>query len=413
MKRNLFIIFLLVIGSLYLYFRLWNLDQNLEFTYDQGLHLLESFQMVQSRHLRLLGPAVTSITYQNRQFFIGPYYYYLLALLGIITRWNPLSITQVIIILDLIFFLAFIIFLFIKFGFLPAVVSAVTISFSGYLIYHQRFFWNPHFLLPLSYIEIYFYDRYLQNKKIIDLYLCCLIFGVAFSFHYTALFWIIFLIYPIFKNIHSLKLPHFLVMILMFVVGNLPFFISESRHSFYNLRTILLALFVNDRSSGLTSHYFIFPLLVFVIYFLIIISRKLNFPFYLIIFLFLFFKPQPSLDIVAGWQYPQMQQVKNIILQNCPVSYNIASTMTGDTRAYNLRFLLTTTSCPPLSEISYPDAATVYLVAPPSRPPQTENVWEISSFRPFTVKSMVKLNNQVNLYRLDKNYGPDSKDTNI
>lgn len=409
MKKFYFSLAILAISILYLFLRLHNLSQNLEFRYDQGLHLLESYQMVQNRQIRLLGPAVTSKTYHDRQFFIGPYYYYVLAGLGVLSHWNPLSITQILIIVDFLVFLLFTFFIKQRFGLKPALIVAFVLCLSSYLIYHQRFIWNPHFLLSLSFIEIYFFDKFIRKHQLIDVYICFLIWGAAFSFHYAAIFWGMFLAIIILKNYKKIRFINYPLFVLAFVIGDLPYFVFELRHNFYNIRTILLTFFTNNQTSGFSSHYIIFPLLAFIIYFLLLLSQRYHRPIYLLLLLFLLLKPEAELDAVAGWQYPQMQLVKNMILKNCPSNYNIASTLTGDTRNYNLRFLLASAGCSPLPVESYPNASTIFLVAPPSRPPDTETVWEISSFKPFTVKSMVKLNNQVILYRLDKTHASNPK----
>ena len=101
--KKVFPILLIVISLIYLFLRLDHLGSKITFHLDQGVHLLETYQMVQSGKPRLIGPMISSKVFDGRGFFIGPQYYYILAVLGIAAHWNPLLITQIIIFIELLF----------------------------------------------------------------------------------------------------------------------------------------------------------------------------------------------------------------------------------------------------------------------------------------------------------------------
>lgn len=392
MKRNLSYFLIIIFAFCYFFPRLFNLNKNLEFRYDQGLHLLETKDMIDNSRLRLLGPAVTSKTFIGRQFFIGATYYYFLSTIGLISHWSPLLIIQIIIIFEFIFYALFLNYLRHHFGFLPSVITAIVICFSPYLIFHSFFFWNPHFLIPLSIM-------FLLLKK--HPYLSAFIWGLAFSFHYTAAFWIIPFIIFRFKY-HQFNFKTILSAMAFFSLANIPFILSEFRHQFYNLKTIFL-IFTNSATSfEVTPHYFIFPLLIFLIYGLVLISKKNHHPYYLFLLLFLIYKDKSSLDNIVGWHFPEQIKVSQLISENCTSNFNIATTIGGDTRSYDLRYLLNINNCLPNSVDDYPQSSTIFLIAPPTRPPETESVWEIDSFKPFTITSQQKINDHVIFYRLDK-----------
>jgi len=386
-------ILLIVFSILYLFPRLIPLKQQLEFRSDQGVHLLETKTMVDDRDIRLLGP-VTSKTYDGRHFFTGATYYYFLALLGITTNWSPLLITSSTIIFEYILYLFFIRYIQKKFGYYPAIVISFVISLVPYLIFHSFFFWNPHFLIPLSII-------FLLSRK--NPYLSALIFGLAFSFHYSAIFWLI--PYIIFRFRHNqLSLGILLKAILAFSIANLPIILFEFRHQFYNLKTMLLVIKAGSETFSITPHYFVFPLIILVLYFLLHLSQKYHFPLYLF-FLLMFLLKDSAVDLgQRGWNYQNQQKVVNYIKKDCPTNFNIASSLTGDTRAYDLRFLFKTLGCQPGEVITYPNSSTIFFVSSPSRPPETEKVWEIDSFKPFQVTNREIINDNVVLYRLDKTF---------
>ncbi|MBU4397494.1 hypothetical protein KKC08_04995, partial [Patescibacteria group bacterium] len=98
MKKS-FLISIFLVSILYLSLRLYKLPQKMTFHLDQGLHLLETYNMVKNKKPRLIGPMVSSKTFDGRGFFIGPNYYYILATLGIISNWNPVTILVLLIII--------------------------------------------------------------------------------------------------------------------------------------------------------------------------------------------------------------------------------------------------------------------------------------------------------------------------
>lgn len=393
MKRYFPIIILLIFSLAYLLPRLINISQSLEFNSDQGIHLSESRDMVINRQFRLLGPEVSSKSYDGRHFYIGATYYYVLALLGVILNWSPLSVTVAIIIFEFSLYAIFINYLRRNFGYLPSIIVGLIIALSPYLIFHSLFFWNPHFLIPLSILFIIF-------RK--NPYLSAFFWGLALSFHYTALIWLLpYLIFRIrYRQFHLLTL---FISLITFSIANLPFLISEFRHEFYNLKTIFLIFTHSSESFQVTAHYIVFPLIIFVIYFLIYYSQKFHFPLYLVCFLFFLVGDQAMINKTKSWNYPTQLIISQNISKSCPPNFNIATTIQADTRAYNLRYLLDIDHCSPNGVINYPQSKTIFLIAPPTRPPETELVWEIDSFKPFKTTQAQKLNDHVIFYRLDKN----------
>lgn len=409
MKKAIFYILLFLVSLLYLFLRLNQLESRITFHIDQGIQLSEAYQMVQTHHLSLIGPMVISKIFEGRGFFIGPFYTYILTIMGIISRWNPLTITILLIAFEFLSLLLFIFWLYKNYSSLGVILLFFLVATTPFLIEHSRFFWNPHFLLPLSLLLIYF----LENKKY---FFAAIVLGFGFSFHYSAILWVFPIFIYLFKN-HE-RLIKYLIFIPGFVLGNLPFFIFEVKHNFYNIRTMLLVFSNTNKAGEISAYYFVFPLFAFFMFLLVIVYNKSKFSFYLILSIAIIFniyykfKLQERIPIgmPLGWTYPIQKKVEKLITQDgCPLKYNIATTISGDTQAHDLRYLLTVNHCQPDTVDNYPYDLTIFLIAPPSRPPLTETVWEINSFKPFTVKSMVKLNDQVILYRLEKTHASTSK----
>jgi len=409
MKKTGFYLLILGISLIYLFLRTYKLDQKIEFRMDQGIHLLETRQMITDNKIRLIGPMVTSKSYDGRNFYIGGNYYYALAILGVISRWDPVKITALYNIIELLFIIFFIFWLRLKYNSQTAIIIFVFLTFFDFLITHSRFFWNPHFLVPLGILFVYFLDLYQRQKQSIFLFLASVILGNAISFHYTATSWLILITIPL---ILAKKRSIWQVLIIIFgiIIGAFPLVLFELRHSFYNLKTIFFIFTHFKENSGFTPHYLVYPILIFTLSsfayfqnkfkskkFFIIIST-------LLLFIAGYFTPSPSpLDNLSGWAYQFQKKAATLITQNgCPKNYNIASTIGGDTRAYDLRYLLTISQCPPMEVEQYLNNQTLFLVAPTTRPPETETVWEVNSFKPFKVTQQQKINDQVVFYRLNK-----------
>lgn len=408
MKNKTYYFFIVIISTLYFFLRFNHFTQNFVFRPDQGLHLLESYQMVENHKFRLLGPIVSSKNFDNRNFFIGANYYYALAFLGVLSKWNPMSMTVLYGVFEFAFIILFILWLRKKTSSSLSIFIFSLIALSPYLISHSRFYWNPHFLLPLSILEIVIFDKYLKTKNNLYVFLASFIWGFAFAFHYAAILWGIFYLYFFIKERLFAKYKIYFLIILGFILGDLPYFISELRHNFYNFKTIFFVYSHSNDSSRLYLHYFVYPFVIFVLFLLAYLFNKTQsklFRVFLILFLLgtILLPPVDELSSIKGWRYPDQLQVLNLILQskNCQ-KFNVAETISGDTQSYDLRSLLTVAKFSPDTVDNYPKDQTIFLIAPPTRPPESETVWEISSFKPFKVTEKIKINDQVIFYRLDK-----------
>ena len=413
-NKRIYWIGLIVILIIYLFLRLNKIDSLINFRLDQGIHLLETKEMFDTKKISLVGPMVTSKTFMGRQFFIGANYYYILGIIGLVGQWNPIIITVIFIFLELSFYLFFSIFLKQKLNEFRSLLVFLFLSISPYLITHSRFFWNPHLLIPLSILVLYFGDKYLVKKQIKDLFLTAFFWGFGFACHYSAIFWGIFLVYLFIKKKQYLNIWVYLVVLFGFILGNLPFFVFEIRHGFYNIRTILFVFLNSSTGSELTPHYFIFPLLIFGLYGLLIVINKIknqkiaNLILFLTLGVGLWLQTNINtryapLDVIEGWSYKEQQKVADLIVKNgCPKNFNIATTIQGDTRAYDLRYLLNFKKCIPMGVKDYPDAEILFLIAPSNRPPKTETVWEVSSFGEFKINRQKKITEKIVFWELEK-----------
>lgn len=413
-KKIFFFGTVFILTVVYLFLRLNKFEERTTYHLDQGLHLLESWEMVKNKDIRLIGPMVSSKTFMDRGFFIGPQYYYVLAVLGLITNWNPISIDIILLLSELVIILYFTFWIKKKYGITEALTVLSLLTFSRYFIIHSRFFWNPHFLLSWGILAIMALTNYVKTKKNKYLWVLGGLWGLAFSFHYAAVFWGLPILIILIINKKLWKKQTFIALPIGFVLGDLPWFVFELRNNFYNIKTMWWVMTQAKSSSRMEPHYFVYPLAIFAIVALVwglnkISKEKKKIALAIILVITIsWFQLEVIKDYIPlghphGWTYKMAEEVVDkILVNNCPVNFNVASTTSGDTRAYDLRFLLTAKGCKPMGVEEYPKAEKLFLVAPIDRPPETETVWEVSSLEKFKIEREEKLSEMIRFYELEK-----------
>lgn len=399
--------------------RLYNLEKLVNFSGDQGEHLLGLYKIFQERRIQLIGPLDTSKIIEGRGFFIGPAYYYVLLPILVYFKWNPLAGSYFLVFLS--FLGGLILFLLTKeaFDIETGILALFIYCFSPITVEYSRFIWNPNFFLLISPLFAYCIFRAIKSRKFYWFLLSGFIAGVGFQFHYIYFFPIILTAAILLIKTKKvwIKLPLFLA---GFILGYSPMIIFELRHNFYNLRTIIL--FLQKWSSQKEPLVSLVPTysLILAFYPLIVLCLAVFFKqlltyrkilFYLVILLFLVYSllavnptRLQAFGMPTGWNYLGLKKTEEIIIHDADGSkYNIASLIYGNTRDYPLRYLLTVKNKSPLPADKYPEADILYVVSRfSSEEVLTYPVWEIHSFLPAKVVKSWEIQNGIKLYRLEK-----------
>jgi hypothetical protein len=409
-----FLIGVFLIMGLYLFLRLDGFMEKTTFSLDQGFQLLEVKEMVDEGKIRLIGPSVSWKTLEDRSFFIGANYYYVLAMLGIVFGWEVMPISISLLLIEAAFVVTLILWIKKKIGRTEALIALGAISVSDYLIVHSRFFWNPHFLLPLGVLGVISLERFWKEGQIRDLGFFGWWWGLAFSFHYSAVFWVIPLVAVLWNKRSFVTIWKIGLIPFAFLLGNLPYVVFELRHNFYNINTLLWVIKNSENSGSMEPHYFIYPLIVFGIVGACIMLKKIRSEelkirvgitgiLILVLIQEMFLKSELPLGHPRGWTYPvEKKAVEYILKDGCPKKYNIASTVGGDTRSYDLRYLLTVRDCQPMGVTEYNEVELLYLVAPDSRPPEKETVWEVNVLGDINVLEKMQLTEKIWIYKINR-----------
>lgn len=412
-------IILSVFIFLFLFGRFYHLLPSLNFGSDQGFGILEMYRLYQTKQITLIGPS-SSLSVNGQNIYVSSLVYYLSLLVLMISNWNPLGISYFIILLQLISFLFIYNVLLQRYphSSLPYFFSILYI-FSPTMINYSRFSWAPNYLIPISTVILILLQK-LNNKNKSSFLLLLTIgvfLGIGLQFHYSfflivmvTFFWII--------STKKLNLYYFGLVLSGIVIGFFPIILFEMRHDFHNLRTLLVVFQAlgskgNLHSDFLQLHYFLslFPFIFFFIsYFLAIVYRKNKIiPLVLITGYFILSLrqilpiPGSGFTMPDGWNYEGLLKTRDIILSEKKKEFNIVDLLSGDTRAYALRALLTLAGTPPKDITSYPSSTSLFLYTrEPIEKILAGSLWEIDSAKPLRINKKWPIQNGVSLYLLEK-----------
>ncbi len=413
-KKTLIWFLVITILSIFVHFR--NYHGLLNFSLDPPAHITEAKQIVESGKLNLVGPPITSKEVLGRVIFLGPFYYYVLEFLGVVLSWDIYLIS--IVFTSVWFATAIIIFAIIykNFGGYLGLLFYSAVSFAPIFVVFSRQIWNLQFV-PL--FAALFLSFLLARSKKINLFWVGISLGLGFNVHYASIFWILIAIPFLLEDVRLKKfnLSGWLMIPLGVLAAEMPLLLFEIRHNFYNLRTVMFHLQYAEISAGYKFglwYYYVLPLFPILVYFFCKFIHKVkNSNLYkisttlimiavpLLFFDSLFFKGQETLH-PPGWSIVAQKKVAAIIKEENENEFEVAQTITSDTRSQDLRWWLGQKGINVLDFKSYPSAKILYLVTTRSRPPEKEGVWEVSSFRPFEVVYEKELGEGLLLYKLSK-----------
>ena len=230
-KKAAFLFLLILIFFSFL--RFYRLPQRTIFNWDQERDAFE-VQKILSGDPSLIGPRVLG----PQGFFLGPYFYYLLAPFYFLTSGHPQAIVYFLIVLNLVFFLTA--YLIVKriWGEKTALIFLFLWTINLAAI--ETVAWNPA-LIPLMLVLIWFT---LSQKSYFWLGLSL---SLAINFHFQAIFLVPFILLFLFwqkelsgKNLGKATLGFFLPFT--------PLILFDLRHNFLNFK--LLGQFIKGRGEG-------------------------------------------------------------------------------------------------------------------------------------------------------------------
>jgi len=222
--------------------RMWMLPQTISFAWDQERDAQIVEKILTQFSLPLIGPRVVG----DNGFYLGPYFYYLLAPFYLISSHHPKAMIYFIAFTTTTFFvLSFITFQKL-YGQKVTLLFLAIWSFLPATVTQDRISWNP-ILIPLMFSCLIFTLDRLKNSKKYFIILG-LILGLIFHIHFQGLFYLVFtLIYLISKNNKSVI--HILWILFGFILTSLPLIVFDLRHQGINLN-LFINFFTNSENSA-------------------------------------------------------------------------------------------------------------------------------------------------------------------
>ena len=384
------------------------MEERVNFSMDQGVFLLKSWDIYQNKEITLIGPTASPIV-NGHQFFQGPLIYYSIIFLMLISNWNLLVAS---------YFLVFFNFLALIFLYLAAkkifnkkiaIITSLLFIFLPASFSFSNFLWNPNFLLILTPFFIFLGTKSFFDKKWWNYLVWGILGGICLQFHFQ--FGLILLFTFLFLIFKKQNWQNIFLFVMGAGIGYSPLLVFDLRNNFYNLKTICQWLrYGGDEKFNFQIYYVLSFVPFFCLGLALVINKLKN---KLVLFLLLIsligysfyvkINQKEYFEMPQGWTYVlQKEVVKKIMENGCPKNFNIAGTISGDTRSYDLRFLLTAKGCRPMGVEEYPKAEKLFLIAPTKRPPETETVWEVSSLDKFKINRQENLDPEIIFYELEK-----------
>jgi hypothetical protein len=239
-NKNYLILF--IVFLIFLFFRVWLLPQTISFGWDQERDAQIVEKIVKFTGIPLIGPRVVG----DNGFYLGPYFFYLLAPFYFLTSLHPYAIIYFVVFISLLFFIISFLCLRKVYDFKTATIFLLIWALLPAAIYQDKIAWNP-VLIPLSFSIIILFLLKFQFKSKYFLILG-LVLGLIFHIHFQGLFYsVLALVYLIRKNPKSYI--NFIWTILGFILTFTPLVIFDIRHQWLNSHLFINFFFSTTQSS--------------------------------------------------------------------------------------------------------------------------------------------------------------------
>lgn len=398
---------------LFIFLRVIQLPQRVEFASDQGRDFLTTFHLYKQKEITLIGPP-SEYTVNGHQFFFGPASYYVILPTIALSNGNVLVVSYWLILLNTICFLITLLLLLRFLGNTKTVwIFALFLTITPVLIHDAQSYWNPYLMLPTATLLVGLLVKTTKktSSSLVTFLLIGLCMGIGMQFHYAFILPIILSVIWL-GIMRKLLLSNLLFLFLGFCLGISPLILFELRNQFYNTQTffwVFQQIGASSTKHGFTWNGFYFlGLLPFLFFFLAIILEKITRKHVVFLFLTLGVYALWSLYVVISTPLPQpsytrLQKLAQHITNDTPTSFNIVDQKTSDNRALALRYLLTVQNNAPMDVSAYPQAQTLYIYSDKPLSQLTKNpVWEIASFFPYKTQETMQIDKNLFLYKLSK-----------
>lgn len=438
---------------------LWPVGNLTTFSGDQGYDFLNIKEILEG-NLTLLGPRIGPYT-DKATLYLGPFYYFLLAPFLAIWRLDPIGASYAIVASRLLTVL--LVYLIVRKVATKqaAIISSAVAAISPLWANSLGFPSNPYFIPPIILLVILLL---LSKKKTLITYVAVgFLIGLSLQLHYLSIVAIPALLSYLWISKSDSKLKNIPSLFLGIIVALSPVILFELRNKFFltnqfftllrsgsftpNLNTILILPFfailsllvfkklpkVNREFGSFCLTLVVLNVLVFLLYpgdkqlhylanaypVLLILagpaiyySRQINkfLPALITIFIVIVLFKSNNFFATSGYTMPEdlnLRQIKNlsklIAADVGGESFNITSTLDGDSRAMPYRYLSEIYAKIPQGVEHYDTPQNLYIITrDPANSIRENPLFEIASFQPSYVENVWYANGDIKLIKLSK-----------
>lgn len=238
-KRNIILVFIVLIGIL---MRVYSFEKSFSFGHDHDLYSWIVKDIIVNKHLRSVGQ-ITSVD----GVFIGPLYYYIMALSYWVSNMNPMSAMIPTTMIGLLTIISFYYFgkkyFSIKTGLIMAFIYSVSFGCAMYdrwsVPTEPAILWSVWFLYVI-------FGMFRKNLKLLPLY--ATLIGLTYHIHIALLPVLPIPILAYFmsngvlkEKFKDIKIKNIFISLFLFFIISSPFWIFEIKHNFSQIKSVIIA----------------------------------------------------------------------------------------------------------------------------------------------------------------------------
>jgi len=234
---------LLAILAIFLFFRFYQINQRVQFDWDQERDA-QVVKKILSGHFTLLGPRVLG----PDKFFLAPYFYYLLAPFYLLANLHPRAIIYFLLFYNLAFFILAYQVLKELFSRQTALIFLLFWSVNKAAIAADTIAWNPVVVPILAIVLLRILNKiFKDSRKKSNWFALGVLLSVGINFHFQVVFLAVWAVVFLFLS-KKVNLKGVLISLLGFSLPFFPLLLFDLRHNFLN--TKLFLQFLKDRGEG-------------------------------------------------------------------------------------------------------------------------------------------------------------------
>ncbi|MGA3291881.1 MAG: glycosyltransferase family 39 protein [Candidatus Microgenomates bacterium] len=219
--------------------RLYKIDQYMTFLGDEGRDVIAVRKIFTELHPTLIGPG-TSVG----NMYLGPLYYYMMAVPLLLAGFSPVGPAVMIAILGVITVLFIWYVTWIWFNKKAALVAAGLYAISPTIIYYSRSSWNPNIMPFFALLSVFSVWKVWKERKFNWIIVMGLSFAFVLQSHYMGflltptlfIFWLLTLLKVRKTNLQKSFIRKSIIGFAGFLVLMSPLFIFDIRHDWMNAK---------------------------------------------------------------------------------------------------------------------------------------------------------------------------------